>query len=154
MARKRGAKNANNDIKDAKILQKLLEEGKNQREIAEEMGMNRNTVSFRINKLLSQEEVSQKVAESKNRLLKMLTRCDAVYLKTLEGTKDEGEANRIKVAQSIYRSFGVVNDQAKTEINQTTAIQINTGLENLPAEQLKAITQKLLGNLNDSNPTV
>lgn len=67
-----------------------------------------------------------------------------------------GKIPNFNAAAYIWLSKNMIGWRDKVELSgdENKPIHIHADMEKLPSIQLKAITQKLLGNLNDPNPTV
>lgn len=111
--RKRRGKSTDTDLKAQEALEAVASNPiKSRQDVAEDLGIHRTTLGNRIKRALNDEEISEAVTTSKRRLIQMLSRCDAAFLRVLSWDAPENFGNQIKVAQSIYRSFGVLNDEA------------------------------------------
>lgn len=124
MGRKKGGKNSDTDLKAREILAKKLENpGKTQMEIAEELGIEHNTVSQRLKRAMELPEIKALETTSEENLIKMLPDCDKAYLDALRNYEPQNMSNRIKVATLIYKTRGLIKDNPVI-VNNTNILEV------------------------------
>ncbi len=122
--RKRGGKNADTDLKAEQALNEVINGNKTRKQVAEELGVHPQTVSERIQKALTPERIQQIVGTSRSRLIEMLSRCDDAYHRVLTWNAPDNFGNQIRVATSIYKTFGLINDEAQIKVTNIIPIQV------------------------------
>lgn len=124
MGRKKGGKNSDTDLKVQEALEKVIKEGKTQQEVADELGVDKSTISDRVRKGLNSAEIQAIVGRSRERLIHMLSRCDDVYHRILTYSHPDNFGNQLKAATNIYKTFGLIQDEAQIQINNIIPIKV------------------------------
>lgn len=124
MGRKKGGKNSDTDLKAQETLLAKINSGKTHEEVAQDEGVHHSTVSRRIQKALNSDQIQSIINTSRDRLIQMISRCDDAYLNVLTHKDPMNFGNQIKVAQSIYRTFGLLQDEAQIHVQNIIPIQV------------------------------
>ena len=122
MAKKRG-KALDTPIKDQATLEKVLE-GKSKQKIADEMGIDRNTVTKRIQRALSNEQIQAMIQRSIDRNAMMLSKCDHVVNRILDTTDPMAAGVQLRATEGIYKSFGVWKNEPPVVVQNIIPIQV------------------------------
>lgn len=129
MARKKGTKNTDRDLKDLMTLEKSLEPGKTKAELAKELGINPNTVTVRLQRAISNINIQDFIQRSIDRNAQMLEKCDKTVNQVLDCTDNNQFGNKIRVVEGIYKTFGVWKADPILEVNNFTPIVFKIGDE-------------------------
>lgn len=123
MGRKRGGKNADTDLKAQEALQ-AIKSGKTGNKLAEELGVSKNTISARKKRALEDPALLEMIEESRRRNLLMLSRCDDNLHNILTYGHPDNFGNQLRAIGSIYRTFGVWQDQPVVQVNNFIPIRL------------------------------
>ena len=124
MGRKKGGHNADTILKAQVIAEKVINEGKTMKAVAEELGINRNTVSHLMSHAMSDEEVKMRINRSRDRVTKMLSLADSAYLRILTHNEPTNFGNQAALAKSIYKTYGVIREDPAITINNIVPVKV------------------------------
>jgi len=122
--RKKGSKSTTSIIKEKEAVELVINGNKTFKEAAKELGVHPQTVAERVQKALSSEEVKGIVDRSRSRLAQMLSRCDDAYHRILTYNEPSNFGNQAKVATTVYKTFGLVEDEPAIKIQSVEPICI------------------------------
>lgn len=132
MGRKKGTKNADTDLKARQALEGVLS-GKTRQMVADELGINRNTITDRLKRAVSNSDIQSMIQRSIDRGAMMLGKADFGLNEILDDRDPTRQPTRLRAVEGLYKAYGVWKEQPVIQINNFTPIIVKTteGIETI-----------------------
>lgn len=128
--RKRRGKSTDTDIKAKIALNAVLENpGKTKQEIADQLGIDRNTVTARLNRALNDDNIKDYIQRSIDLNGLMLSKCDRGLNRILDAGDEKHFPTQLRAIEGVYKSFGVWKNEPIIQVNHFTPIVFKVGSE-------------------------
>jgi len=127
--KQKGYKSPATKFVEQQALKEVLTGAKSHSQVARELGVNPATISRRIKRALSNEDIQAMIKKSIDHNARLLLKADKVVENILDSENPEHFGHQTRVSENIYKSFGVWRTEPIVQINNFTPIVLKAGDE-------------------------